>query len=265
MSSEGSAAPRQGRVPASCPPGFGGRYTVQPGDTMFLIAQRFGVSLDALVAANPHIPNPAVLFPGDVLCVPGVAPPPPPPPPPTCPPGSFAYTVQPGDTLFAIARRFNTTVDAILAINPQITNPNLIFPGQVICVPTVPPPTRECCLVLAPADASVPPDARGVALVRPVVQVRPGRTSITVAAHDLPAPSSLGNFDAYEALTFVPSVISWRWRLFATPETVPTWAGTFTEITAPLPSTTVVQVRPVNTQTQAPGSPVLTGTLASCR
>ncbi|MDN5364373.1 MAG: hypothetical protein PWQ91_1435, partial [Eubacteriales bacterium] len=62
------------RVPASCPAGFEGRYTVQPGDTMFLIAQRFGVSLDDLIAANPHISDPNLIFPGDVLCVPGVPP-----------------------------------------------------------------------------------------------------------------------------------------------------------------------------------------------
>ncbi|MBE3598800.1 MAG: LysM peptidoglycan-binding domain-containing protein [Limnochordaceae bacterium] len=57
-------------------------------------------------------------------------------PPGICPPGSTAYTVQPGDTLFFIAQRFGTTVTAILALNPQITNPDLIFPGQVICVPS---------------------------------------------------------------------------------------------------------------------------------
>lgn len=68
------------RVPASCPAGFQGRYTVIPGDTFFQIAQRLGVSLNALIAANPHIPNPAVIFPGDVLCVPGF----PPPQPPCC-------------------------------------------------------------------------------------------------------------------------------------------------------------------------------------
>lgn len=70
------------RVPTHCPPGFQGRYTVVQGDSMFFIAQRFGVSLDALIAANPHIPNPNKIFPGDVLCVPGHVPPPPPPPPP---------------------------------------------------------------------------------------------------------------------------------------------------------------------------------------
>jgi hypothetical protein len=58
------------RVPASCPPGFLGRYTVSPGDTMFRIAQMFRVRLEALAVNNPHIANPNVLYPGDVLCVP---------------------------------------------------------------------------------------------------------------------------------------------------------------------------------------------------
>ncbi|MGI6037406.1 MAG: LysM peptidoglycan-binding domain-containing protein [Limnochordia bacterium] len=66
------------RVPTHCPPGFKGRYTVVQGDTMFLIAQRFGVPLNALIAANPQIPNPNLIFPGDVLCVPGEQPSPPP-------------------------------------------------------------------------------------------------------------------------------------------------------------------------------------------
>lgn len=59
-----------GRVPVTCPPGFQGRYTVRPGDTMFLIARRFGVTLQALISANSHISNPNLIFPGDVLCVP---------------------------------------------------------------------------------------------------------------------------------------------------------------------------------------------------
>lgn len=60
------------RVPTACPPGFQGRYTVVGGDTMFTIAQRLRVTLQALVAANPHIPDPNVIFPGDVLCVPAL-------------------------------------------------------------------------------------------------------------------------------------------------------------------------------------------------
>lgn len=44
------------------------------------------------------------------------------------------YTIQSGDTLSAIAQRFNTTVDALASKN-GITNPNKIYPGQVITIP----------------------------------------------------------------------------------------------------------------------------------
>ncbi|ADG82559.1 LysM peptidoglycan-binding domain-containing protein [Thermincola potens] len=45
------------------------------------------------------------------------------------------YVVKPGDTLYIIAQRFGVTVADILAVNPQIRDPNLIFPGQVIIIP----------------------------------------------------------------------------------------------------------------------------------
>ncbi|SDI26450.1 LysM peptidoglycan-binding domain-containing protein [Desulfosporosinus hippei] len=61
-------------------------------------------------------------------------------------PGScqgMRYTVQAGDTLYFIARRFNVTVQQIRDANPQIVNPNLIFLGQVICIPTIPQPDSQ--------------------------------------------------------------------------------------------------------------------------
>lgn len=44
-------------------------YTVQAGDTLFSIAQRFGVSLDDVIEAN-NISNPDVIFEGDTLTIP---------------------------------------------------------------------------------------------------------------------------------------------------------------------------------------------------
>ena len=59
--------------------------------------------------------------------------------------------MQPGEYLAKIARNYGTTVHSIMAVNPQITNMNRIYPGQVIFVPIgwtpapvpipVPPPT----------------------------------------------------------------------------------------------------------------------------
>lgn len=54
---------------------------------------------------------------------------------PTLPPGSAVYLIQPGDWLGDIARRHNTTVQAILAVNPQLTNPDTIYPGETLVLP----------------------------------------------------------------------------------------------------------------------------------
>lgn len=136
----------EGRVPISCPQSFGGRYTVRTGDTMFLVAQRYRVSLDTLIVANPHISNPAEIFPGDVLCVPqqllqGRV-------PISCPVGfGNRYTVQLGDTMFLVAQRYRITLASLISANPQITNPNELFPGDVLCVPPRPLEGRVpiCC------------------------------------------------------------------------------------------------------------------------
>lgn len=50
------------------------------------------------------------------------------------------YVVQPCDTLFKIAKRFGVRLNDLIAANPQITDPNLIFPGQKIIIPIMPAP-----------------------------------------------------------------------------------------------------------------------------
>ncbi|MGB0386462.1 MAG: trypsin-like peptidase domain-containing protein [Ardenticatenaceae bacterium] len=73
------------------------------------------------------------------------------------------YTVQPGDTLSAIAARNGTTVNAIVEANPSITNPNRILVGQQIELPSctgdtpsafVPVPKK---VAAAPAPTEVAP------------------------------------------------------------------------------------------------------------
>lgn len=53
-----------------------------------------------------------------------------------CPPDTLEYTIKAGDTLYELAREFNTTVDAILMVNPGLEPTNLQI-GQKICMPTL--------------------------------------------------------------------------------------------------------------------------------
>ena len=106
-----------------CPPGSF-QYTIMAGDTLFLLAQRFNVTVQAIINANPGI-DPNRLQIGQVICIPRMT--------PSCPNG-FLYTIMAGDTLFSLAQRFNVTVQAIINANPGI-DPNRLQIGQVICIP----------------------------------------------------------------------------------------------------------------------------------
>jgi LysM repeat protein len=100
-------------------------YTVRRGDTMYSIARRYGTTVQAIAQAN-GIVNPSRIYVGQVLCIPSAPVPP--------PPSGVYYTVQRGDNLFRIARRFGTTVWAIAVAN-NISNPSLIYRGQVLFIP----------------------------------------------------------------------------------------------------------------------------------
>jgi len=55
------------------------------------------------------------------------------PPPAPCP---VTYVVKKGDSVYKIAQKFNVTMQAIILAN-NLTNPDLIFPGQVLIIPGV--------------------------------------------------------------------------------------------------------------------------------
>lgn len=128
-------------------------HVVQPGENLYRISLRYGVSVQDIVTAN-NIANPNIIYVGQVLIIPvrGTTPPTQPPTNPTTPvpptnpttpvpPATGGqYTVVRGDTLSSIARRFGVTVQAIASAN-NIANPNLIYVGQVLTIPgaTTPP------------------------------------------------------------------------------------------------------------------------------
>lgn len=121
---------------ASASSGCASYITVQWGDTLSGIAQRCGTTVAAIQAANPGLGW--KLYAGQALYIPtGYVS-----DPVYYPPSGSTYVVQKGDTLGKIAARVGVSWRDILAINPQIYNPSLIYAGQVINLPTgvvVPP------------------------------------------------------------------------------------------------------------------------------
>ena len=95
-------------------------YKVQGGDTLWSISKRFDTTVDRLAALN-HISNPNIICKGQILEIPDI-------------PGAIIYQVKNGDTLWAIADRFGTSVSDLVFTN-AIANPNLIYVGQVLVIP----------------------------------------------------------------------------------------------------------------------------------
>ncbi|MBI3741195.1 MAG: LysM peptidoglycan-binding domain-containing protein [Chloroflexi bacterium] len=130
------SAPTIGLITPTANPGT---YIVQLGDWLNKIAIQFGVSAQALIAANPGL-NPNLIYPGQTLRIPttsaGIS---------TSTPSAIGatpvpslpttYTVQRGDWLYAIARKFNLSVAALQNANPGV-NINVLYPGQTINIPS---------------------------------------------------------------------------------------------------------------------------------
>ena len=117
---------------ASC----GTSVTVVSGDTLRKIADRCDTTVSAIRRANPEIGLGNLIYPGQVLLLPGTI--------LGSDGGYLIYIVSRGDTLKALAARFGSTVESIVASNPGITNANVIYEGQRLTIysgPSTPPPT----------------------------------------------------------------------------------------------------------------------------
>ncbi|MGZ4106638.1 MAG: LysM peptidoglycan-binding domain-containing protein [Tumebacillaceae bacterium] len=184
-------------------------HTVQKGDSLWKISKAHGISLEALIAANPQIPNPDKLDVGMQVMIPSggqvpgtgaslpmadanpapttlpaqmpdmgmgeapvpsgaqeekapasgmmpggmdvgmTSPAPAPMPGMSTPPmnepaypsvpkweGLWKYVVKNGDSLFKIAKQVGVTLEQLKAANPQVPNPDKIYPGQVLNIPS---------------------------------------------------------------------------------------------------------------------------------
>ena len=93
-------------------------HIVQPGDTMYRLAQQYGVPMERLLQDN-QLPDPSHLVVGQTIVV-------------QYP--ELTHTVRAGDSLYSIAQMHNTTVAQLLRNNPGLQGRDLVYPGQHIVV-----------------------------------------------------------------------------------------------------------------------------------
>jgi LysM repeat protein len=145
-------------------------YTVQAGENLFRIALRYGFTADYLAAVN-GIADPRQIYAGQVLIIPGASAPAEPAPAAadpapapaavapadlSAPSGSPVYhTVQRGETLASIARAYGVAWPDIASAN-GLSNPNQIFGGQQLLIPSA---TGSTVASAAPAPAEPAPAA----------------------------------------------------------------------------------------------------------
>ena len=96
-------------------------YTVKSGDTLYGIANKYNTTVDTLKSLNNLTSN--TLSIGQVLKLPG-----------SSATSTDTYTVKSGDTLYAIANKYNTTVDALKSLNNLTSNTLSI--GQTLKIPS---------------------------------------------------------------------------------------------------------------------------------
>ena len=124
LGSEGHRPPDVTPPAPPAPPADYFNYTVVAGDSLWLIAQKFGTTVDAIMSLNGLTSTNLSI--GQVLRIPsssgggGT--------------GYFNYTVVAGDSLWQIAQKFGATVDAIMSLN-GLTSTNLSI-GQVLKIPS---------------------------------------------------------------------------------------------------------------------------------
>ena len=143
-------------------------YIIKEGDTLYYVADEYGVDIEALIAYNLAQDidltsflqvNQEILIPPPDFKAPTLTP-----MPSGVSPGTIIdYTISPGDILQLLAEEFNTTIDAIIEQNEELSeNPNILTVGQKIRIPidilmlTPATPTRQPSATPTPKPSSTP-------------------------------------------------------------------------------------------------------------
>lgn len=177
------------------------------------------------------------------------------------------YTIEPGDTLFKIAKRNNISIQDLLDANPQIKKPEQINVGQVICIPVISLVIDECALILdlsrEATVAGLPEIAGGVVLIQ---RLGENNYAFTFAATGLPSPESIGEFNTYiGSININGQQYSAVLRGAAPFEQELTWCGTRVIPDNPFNfPQSAVSIVPFNLETNTRTNPILGGIVKDC-
>jgi len=139
-------------APASAPSSTSQSHVVVSGDTVYGLAQKYGTSVDAILAAN-GLTRASVIYPGQTLAVSGSAAPAPVVTTATTavsPSASQTHVVAAGDTLYGIAQKYGTSTASLYAWN-GLSAQSIIYPGQSVIVSA--PPSQAGGQLTATLDA----------------------------------------------------------------------------------------------------------------
>lgn len=112
-------------------------YTVQEGDTLLAVADRFGLRPETLLWAN-DLPNPDLIVVGQELVIP--------------PTDGLVYTVEPGDSLRGIADRYGLDMRQVVDAN-GIADPDMLQAGTVLVLPGARPLAPSSVVAAGPNTA----------------------------------------------------------------------------------------------------------------
>lgn len=151
-------------------------HVVQPGETIFQIAQAYSVSVEQLIESN-EIQNANRLVVGQTIVIPIW--------------GSYHW-IQPGETMDAISRRYNVPVARLLEIN-QISNPEDVPVGLRLYIPQKERPVVDTA-------AYIDPNITGARSVQAVDQVAEHLTFLNVFQYAINRDGTLTEVPNAQAL-----------------------------------------------------------------
>ncbi|MCI0726632.1 MAG: LysM peptidoglycan-binding domain-containing protein [Chloroflexi bacterium] len=233
--------PSCGQIPAGWTP-----YTVRPGDSLYRLSIQTGATVSEISQVNCL--ERYQIYSGTILYVPLT----PPTRVPCGPPQSWKRTlIQPGDTLFSLAGRYRTTINAIMQANCLVST--RIYAGQYLFLPSPPAATPT-----KPPTATATPPATAVASSTSSTTPLPTTTATgtppappTATATSTPEPTPQATIQPTSTATPLPTTTP-------TPTVAPTVAPTATPTPTPLPpptATATAAPSPIPTDTPQPEPP----------